>query len=73
MGYSPWDHKELDTTEQLTLNHLGGQPCQLLNVFPLIWTEGKDIYSHHFNSTLYLEVLVQAISKINASGLESKK
>ena len=19
MGYSPWDHKELDTTEQLTL------------------------------------------------------
>jgi len=22
-GYSPWGHKELDTTEQLSTNHLG--------------------------------------------------
>ena len=24
MGYSPWDHKELDTTEQLTLSPVIG-------------------------------------------------
>ena len=26
MGHSPWDHKELETTEQLTHTHTEGTP-----------------------------------------------
>ena len=26
-GYSPWGHKELNTTEQLTRSHIHPKPC----------------------------------------------
>ena len=30
VGYSPWDHKELDTTERLTMWHQRNECCWLL-------------------------------------------
>ena len=34
LGYSPWDHKELDTTEQLHTIHVGYVSG---NVFPHLY------------------------------------
>ena len=41
MGYSPWDHKESDTTERLSAQTLLA-PCRLLSLLDLKPLEKKD-------------------------------
>ena len=52
MGYSPWDHKELDTTEGLTTQHSTGERA-LEGRDPVPVQAGKSQETHLFCMTLW--------------------
>ena len=44
MGYSPWAHKELDTTEQLTHTHTYSMLGSLLRICIMSWNPHNNLY-----------------------------
>ena len=51
MGYSPWDHKELDTAEQLSFTFLRDKPC---DIYLFIYYTIKYIYKKKYEVLIFI-------------------
>ena len=72
VSYSPWGHKELDTTEQLNAYHVPGTMwgvlCILMHLFHRMWDKDISIFKFYSFWLFWFFAVVRGLSPVAESG-----